>query len=205
MEDIKFQTYPKIKQALLFVAILLPLSGCYPTTVELFRPEATGGRVVGAHCPPLKSFILFERNDVIVGVRALESPIGQVSITVTFEVPQNTTVALKEQTIAVILDGKDFSTNALTGRHWISAAHTAKLPENSPMVGKTKKSWFFDQITLYGTTEHAYFFFKATLDIKDPDVFEIRLPTLQINGVEVKIPVIKFKRDSKFYIAPFNC
>ena len=193
------------KLSLLFVTIFLFLSGCAPISTELYRPEATGGRVVKAHCPPVNSFILFERSDVIIGIRASQTSEDQASVTVTFEVPKDQTVELKGQLAAVLLDGREFSRSTLTGRKWIALGRTAEIPENAPMIGKTEKKLFFKQTTLYGTTDHAYFFFTTTLAIKNPSIFEVRLPAILINGVEVNLPNIVFKKRTASYIGSLNC
>ena len=184
--------------------LLIMLSQCAPMTTNFYLPEAVGGKVVEAHCPPVESFILFEKQGVIIGCQASSKTFDKISITVTFEVPEGKVVALKGNKIYSLENDKVFSNATLEGRIWVSMGKTAEFPVDSLMMGKTE--WkILKQVTLYSTTKHAYYIFSATLTVPDPDYFVLRMPDIQVNEIHVVLPKVKFVRSSKTYLGPLNC
>lgn len=196
------------KKRLPLIAVTLSglmLVSCVPMTTEFYRPAAIDGRVVSAHCPPVESFILFEINGVILGSKASKAKNGLVTVTMTFEIPRGKTVRLRDHEIHSLISNQVFASSKLRGRVWVSAGRTVEFLSTTPMPGKTEKKAFFKQITFYGTTEHAYYFFSGQLSVPDQESFTVKLPNFSVNDVEVRSPEIRFSEDGVRYWGSLNC
>ncbi len=190
----------------IYVLLLaLVMVSCAPTTTTFYRPAALDGKVVSAHCPPVESFILFETQGVLLGSKASRAGNGLITMTITFEIPKDRTVTLLDQEIFSIQDDHMFASGKLRGHFWVSAGRTKEFSAATPMPGRTEKKLFFKQITLYGTTQHAYYFFTAQLAVPDQESFTIKLPNYSIDGIEVISPKIRFTQDTLEYMGPLNC
>jgi len=177
---------------------------CAPMTTSFYRPEAPGGRVVLAHCPPVRSFILLEHDGVILGARVSDASADGLSVTITFEVPVGKTVRLLDDVVEVFSPVMDTVTGVLTGSVWASPGRTRDFPLDAPMLGQTTPR-LFDQITAYGQTEHAYFIFDASLAVRPSELFSLALPGISVNDSDVTFPPITLRRDSKTYLGSLNC
>ncbi len=178
---------------------------CAPMTTIFYRPAAIDGKVVSAHCPPVESFILFETDGIVLGSKASKAEDGLINVIITFEVPKDKVVKLIDGEIFSIKNNQIFSSSKLHGRVWVSAGRTKEFLVTTSMPGKTEKKIFFKQITPYGTTQHAYYFFTGQLPVPNQESFIIKLPNFSVNGVEVKSPKVRFTQDSKQYIGSLNC
>lgn len=182
--------------------------GCVPfVTSTYYRPEARGGRIAQAHCPPLPSFLLFDQDGVVIGAQ-LSSRGEQIAITMTFEVPEGRTVNLLGGEVGVRSGGGAEANGELTGSMWVGLGVTTDFPPDLPLSGKTQR-WRirpFQQTTLYGTTKHAYFWFQAIVDIPESGHFTVALPAFTVNEVESKLPKIEFRLHTEFHwVYPLNC
>lgn len=189
-------------------AVLLPailMITCAPMTTSFYRPDAQDGRVVRGQCPPVHSFILFERNNVIVAAKASYPSEDQIIVTVTFEVPENNVVHLIDKTVEVSTPSQGTFKGVLSGYIWTSPGRTSDFQSEMPLTGKTKKNLFLDQVTFYGVTEHAYYAFNASLSMPFTEMFLLRLPRFLVNNIEVELPLINFRHTSESYIGSLNC
>ena len=187
--------------------IMLSLVSCAPAvTVEYYRPIVVRGEVVNAHCPPVYSFVLFEENDIIIGAHVAFSEKGQLSSTITFEVPKDKIVRLLDHDIWFDTPSHGLSKVKLSGYIWTGPGRTSNFSPETPLRGETKKKLFFKQITSYGTTQNAYFVFYASIDMFKPEQVTIKIPRFSVDNVVVELPEIKFKLSSKYFpIYPANC
>lgn len=190
---------------LLAISALLLTAACAPfVTIDYFRPAAPEGEIARAHCPPVNSFILFKTEGVVVGAGHLRQSEGRISVLLTFEIPEGKSVALPQRTVELSTPSGDVHTGSLSGQLW-APGPAVDHPPGLPMTGKTTKR-FLDQVTVYGTTEHAYYYFKATFPVQKEDSFQLKLPPFTVDGVEVELPAIRFVRDSEFFwILSLNC
>lgn len=187
--------------------VLLSMVSCAPAvTIPYYRPVAAGGTVVNAHCPPVDSFVLFEEHDIIVGAHAAFSEEGRLSATITFEVPKGKTVRLLDQDLWVNIPSRGSSKVKLSGYIWTGAGRTSDFSPATPLIGETGKKLFLKQVTLYGTTNHAYYMFYATLDVSEPEPIMLKIPKFSVGDIVVELPEVKFEWSSKFFsVYPFNC
>lgn len=187
--------------------VMLLIVSCAPAvTVQYYRPISSEGEVVNAHCPPVDSFILFEKHDIIVGVHAAYNEAGKVTATMTFEVPQDKTAKLFDQHIEIHIPSQGSSKVRLSGYTWIGPGRTSDFSPETPLIGKTKKSFLLKQVTLYGTTNHAYYVFSASIDILKPEQITIIAPRFSVDGFNVELPKIKFEWSNKYFpVYPANC
>lgn len=187
------------------ISALLLTAGCAPfVTIDYYRPEAPEGEVVRAHCPPVNSFILFKNQGVLVGVGHLRQSENRLSIVLTFEIPEGKSVTLPRRTAELSTPSGHVHTGSLTGHLW-APGPVVDLPPDWPMTGRTTRK-FLDQVTAYGTTEHAYYFFRVTFPAQKEVSFELKLPPFAVDGVEVVLPAVRFVRDSEFFwILSLNC
>ena len=182
---------------LIILSLSFLIVSCIPGKSLVYQPEAPGGRVVSAHCPPDESFLLFEANEVVVGVRAKTPWDNKIIVNITFEVPEGKTVILEDQQIEV-----------LEGEQIFAKVDVQRISDDfqtgAPMPGKTE--WkLFKQITMYGTTKHAYYTFNATIPVLGKEYFYIKLPCFLVNNVRWNLPLIKFTLIEKFSLHPLNC
>ena len=187
--------------------ILLSLFSCAPAvTIQYYRPIAPEGEVVNAHCPPVDSFVLFEEHDIIVGVHAAFAAEGKLSTTVTFEVPKDKSVRLLDPNISITTPSQGLSKVRLSGYTWTGPGRTSDFSPETPLVGETKKNFLFKQVTLYGTTNHAYYVFYTSIDVLKPEQVIIQIPDFLVDDSIVELPKIKFEWSSKFFkVYPANC
>jgi len=187
--------------------MLLSLISCAPAvTVQYYRPSSIEGVVVNAHCPPVDSFVLFEEHDIIIGAQVVFSEKGKVSTTITFEVPKDKTVRLLNKDVRINMPSQGLSKVRLSGYTWTGPGRTSDFSPETPLVGATKKNFLFKQVTLYGTTNHAYYVFHASIDVLKPEQVIIKIPKFSVDGSEVELPEIKFDWSSKFFnVYPANC
>lgn len=182
---------------LIILSLSILVVSCIPGTSLVYQPEAPGGRVVSAHCPPDESFLLFEESEVVVGVRAKTPWDNKIIVNITFEVPEGKTVILENQHIEVLEGEQIFAKSNLR-------RISDEFSTGAPMPGKTE--WkLFKQITMYGTTKHAYYTFIATIPVIGEEYFNIKLPCFLVNNVRWNLPLIKFTLIEKFSLHPLNC
>jgi hypothetical protein len=200
-----FAFFEKSFSLIILTLLLFVVVSCAPMTTKFYRPAAIDGKVVFAHCPPVESFILFETGGIILGSKASKSTDDLITVMITFEVPDGKKVKLMDHEIYSLIDNQVFARSNLLGAVRVSAGRTSEFIATTPMLGKTEKKLFFKQITLYGTTEHAYYFFSGQLSVPNLESFIIKLPNFSVNGVLVKPPIIRFSQDSMQYIGSLNC
>jgi len=190
------------------LAVVLPslilLTACAPMTVNYYLPDAASGEVVKAWCPPVHSFILVESHDVVVGFKVSSSIKNQILVTITFEIPEKHNVQMVDRFVEIHDLSGVGSKGKLSGRTWVSAGRTAEIPLDTPMLGKTRKR-LFDQTTLYGKTEHAYFILRAEMGVDPSQKFSLKPPVFLVSGVRVDLPVIIFIKTKETFIGSINC
>ena len=183
---------------------LMLLTACAPMTVTYYRPDAVSGKVVKAWCPPVHSFILINTHDVIVGFRVSPPQGDRMRVTITFEIPEKHDVKLMDRFVEILGPTGVSSKSELTGHIWVAAGRTTEIPLDMPMQGSTKKR-VFDQTTLYGKTEHAYFFLRADIAAVESERFSLKPPMLSVDGILVDLPVITFVRTKETFVGSLNC
>jgi hypothetical protein len=201
-----FSGVPRKAIFLCLLLFMLFISSCFPMTETFYRPSASEGSVVKQYCPPVESVLLIERRGVIISISASASftKTDQVNVIIGFEVPEGMIVTLTDQKIASLAGDQVFASSDLTGRVWVSRGHTGEFLPDSPMIGKKQKRFLWPG-TYYRKTDHAYYWFSASLTVPDPDIFLIELPTISINEIPMQLPLIKFRRDKQTIIATLNC
>ena len=207
-EHFVFRNVKRINISFLAILLLALLTvACYPGTISYLHPSALEGKLVSAHCPPAKSVLLFEKQGVVVGVRATASfsREDQVDVAITFEVPEDKTVQLIDNHIEAYVGSQKISEAKLSVLVWKSRFKTADFSPDSPLIGKTERSLFFEQVTMYGTTEHAYYIFKTSLTVPESETFMLKMPGFLVDNVKVELPIVKFMKTEEFAIQPLNC
>jgi hypothetical protein len=179
-------------------------AACAPMSVSFYRPDSAHGKVVKAWCPPVRSVILFDVYDVIVGFEVTSPQENRVLATMMFEIPEKHSVLLIEHAIEIQSPTQASSWGDLTGRVWVSAGRTGEISLKTPMHGKTEER-FFDQITRYGKTKHAYYFLRAEITAIPLEKLSLKPPRFLVDGMEVDLPIITFSRTSESYVGSLNC
>jgi hypothetical protein len=183
---------------------LMLLMACAPMTVTYYRPDAASGKVVKAWCPPVHSFILIEAHDVIVGFSVSSPQKDRVLVTITFEIPEKHNVQLMDRFVEIHGSTGVSLKSELSGHTWVAAGRTEEIPLDMPMQGSTKRR-IFDQTTLYGKTEHAYFFLRAEMTATQSERFTLKPPMFFVDGIQVDLPVITFVRTEETFVGSLNC
>jgi hypothetical protein len=189
---------------MLFVRTVLVLfciasvTGCVVRT-DFYFPSAQDGRIKKAHCPPVSSFILFDRKGAIIGVQNSKGATGNLKITLTLEIPQDVTIQLASREI-LVRDVTDGEASGVRG----SLSFSEDLSWDSKLSGSTKKR-FWEQITYYGTTEFAYYVLRAEVDFPDSLSHRVTLPPLLINGDLIRLPVVTFSLKRESWLSGGNC
>jgi hypothetical protein len=151
--------------------------------------------------------LLFDQDGVVVGARVSWWE-EQLSISMTFEVPEGRTVNLLSGLVEVQGPEGVVASGDLTGYLKVGMGATTDFPPDLPLVGKTQR-WRvrpFKQVTHYGTTNRAFFWFSTTIGIPESNRFAVALPAFKINGVELELPEIEFRLDTEFHwVYPLNC
>jgi len=179
-------------------AFILLMTGCLvniPTT--FYRPAAPEGTVVRGMQPRTNSVILFERQDVIVGVNTTYDNKNQLYVSISFEIPNDKVVQLMEHTVEVSVASKEMRKRELSGKIWTGTGRTKDFPLNAPMVGRDD-GWSFGTAKGYGNTKYAAFFFKALLfAAPEAKTFKIKMPRFLVNNIASELPIIEFTLDSE--------
>jgi hypothetical protein len=183
---------------------LILLTACAPMTVTYYRPDSASGKVVKAWCPPVHSFILIETHDVIVGFKVSSPLKDRMLVTITFEIPEKHNVQIVDRFVEIHGITGVSSKGELSGHTWVAAGRTAEIPLDMPMQGSTKKR-VFDQTTLYGKTNHAYFFLRADIAAVRSERFSLKPPMFSVDGIQVDLPVINFVRTKETFVGSLNC
>ena len=185
-------------RAALFLFCATSVAGCVVTT-DFYFPSAQDGRAQKAHCPPVHSFILFDRKGAIIGVQNSRAATGELKITLTFEIPQDVTIQLASPEI-LVQDVMDDEASGVRG----VLSFNEDLAWDSKLSGSTKKR-FWEQITYYGTTELAYYVLRAEVEFAESLSHRVTLPALLINGELMQLPVITFNLESESWLSGGNC
>ena len=72
------------------------------------------------------------------------------------------------------------------------------------MHGNTKKR-VFDQTTLYGKTEHAYFILRAEIGIGQLEKIYLKPPVFVVDDIQVDLSVITFEKTEETFVGGLNC
>ena len=182
----------------LFLLCVTSVTGCVVTT-DFYFPSAQDGRVQKALCPPVSSFILFDRKGAIIGVKSSTGATGNLNITLTLEIPQGVTIQLVSSDILVRDVMDDEASDMLA-----SLSFNEELSWDSKLTGSTKKR-FWEQITYYGTTEYAYYVLRAEVDLPESSSHQVMLPPMLINGELIRLPEITFSPKSESWLSGGNC
>jgi hypothetical protein len=180
------------------------LTACAPMTINYYRPEANAGNVVKAWCPPVQSFVLIDAHDVIVGFKLSSPDKEQVAITMTLEIPEKHTVRMLDRFVEIDDGSGVIVSGELTGQVWVSAGRLGEVPLDKPMQGSTEKK-IFDQTTLYGKTEHAYFMLSAEIPAVESKIWLLKPPVFFVDGIQVELPAITFIQTEEKIIGSLNC
>ena len=180
------------------------LTACAPMTINYYRPEANAGNVVKAWCPPVHSFVLIDAHDVIVGFKLSSPDKEQVAITMTLEIPEKHTVRMLDRFVEIDDGSGVIVSGELTGQVWVSAGRLGEVPLDKPMQGSTEKK-IFDQTTLYGKTEHAYFMLSAEIPAVESKIWLLKPPVFFVDGIQVELPAITFIQTEEKIIGSLNC
>ncbi len=187
-----------IVKSALFLLCAASVTGCVVTT-DFYFPSAQDGRLQKAHCPPVNSFILFDRKGAIIGVQNSKGASGNLNIILTLEIPQGVTIQLVSPEILVRDPMDDKASGVVT-----SLSFNEDLSWDSKLTGSTKKR-FWEQITYYGTTEFAYYVLRAEVDLPESLSHQVTLPPLLVNGELIRLPEITFSRKSESWLSGGNC
>lgn len=183
---------------------LMLMTACAPITETYFRPDAASGKIVKAWCPPVQSFILFETHNLTVGFNISSPQKDRALVTITFEIPEKYNVQMIDRFVEIHGASGINLKGELLGHTWVAAGRTAEISLDMPMQGDTKKR-MFDQTTLYGKTEHAYFFLRAEMAVVHAEKFFLKPPMFLVNGVNVDLPMITFIKTKETFVGPLNC
>lgn len=184
--------------------ILVALTACAPITTTFYRPDSDTGKVVKAWCPPVHSFLLIETHDVIVGFKVSSIDKGRMLATITFEIPENHHVKMIDHFVEINGLNQISSKGELSAHTWVAAGRTEKIAIDRPMQGYTKKR-IIGQTTLYGKTEHAYFFLHAEIDAAPSERISLKPPSFEVDGVRIELPVIEFTKTEETFAGSLNC
>jgi hypothetical protein len=189
------------------------LSGCAPMPLDLYVPEADGGRVVysvcsfNKHVPEGVAYSIQEAQ-VIVKLRSIEK---RLYVEAQFTVPSGNVLRLQSERVQYSWKGSQ--TPAVTLFPKVSRVDNPIVNMNSdiaanrklmmavlePMVGETFEAGSG------GRPVHRNFWTAAYLDGPASEEVRVTLPPLELNGVSVRIPEIRFRRTVMMGVALFNC
>ena len=189
----------RVLHPLLAAALLAQSSACIPVIAGYYDAESEYGKSIPApRCKPDKSW-LFEVDDVSLEIFPWDGSIG-----LNLRVPEQFTV--------------DMETNVL--RVWRgNEQQPYRLVINE--FGQIKPGSMFDRAMvnwdsrLVGGTGAGFLGFKSQMlytvtltpsaRLSDADQFKVAMPPFRINGRRVELPVVKFSKSSRFFLAPVNC
>lgn len=118
---------------------------------------------------------------------------------VTLEIPQGVTFRLAAPDVFVRTSAGEESTGMLA-----YAATDEGLSWSSELTGSTNRR-YWERVTYYGTTEHAYHVLRAALELADAPSHQIELPAMLINGERTSLPAITFRQASESWLFGGNC
>ncbi len=188
---------------LVVAAALFTASSCAThVSTAYYHPSATGGKNVRSDkwVPHTNSIILFERQDIIIGVNNLyDSNKKQWKIQFSFEVPEGKTARLLQQHVEITSPSKGgWQSGAITGRIWSGPGRMEEFPADAIMVGRND-AWRWGTARGFGSTRHAAFFYSAVMyeadEAESLEYLEIKIPGLLVNDSVVGLPVIQLHLD----------
>jgi hypothetical protein len=191
---------------LILVSCSVLTVGCVPLSVSYYRPEAAGGTIVPAVCPPSDQYIRIATDGVVVSAGVRQSPIEhQLSIYVDYEVSDGDVVTLKDSTVAIMDGDVVLASGPLTGFMWISRTKRAEVAGGSPMVGRPEGRLLWPRPPYHGKVENVFYSFTAVMPEPPVERFVLKLPGMTINDVQVVAPPILFTKNRKIALMPLNC
>ena len=188
---------------MILLSILLVSCLYFPLITDCYRPKAPFGKLVKSE---VQAFLITEVDDVVIGFEAFLLK-DKVNISITFEIPENHSVKLIDDSVEIkelsgaVLNLKLSGKNQISSASLTSIPYSVSVPLDTPMQGYTGSSTIF---TSYGKTKHAFYFFKADMPSINIDKFILKPPRLYINGVQVDLPDITFTKKKRLFILPLN-
>jgi len=163
-----------------------------------YHPYASDGKV--AHNIPLSgsrsktdTIIWFEKSGIEIQAKAYWEAENQVSVYMSFLVPEGKVVIFENRTVASMMGDKVFaSSNFSYGNERIRnesgfsslSYYIQKFMSDLPMTGRKGRN--------------AYFWYETPLSVPDSRTFVIRLPNILVDDVKVQLPLISFtQKDEK--------
>lgn len=190
------------------MVMVLATVACAPVIISVYRPSASEGEVLNAHCPhEPRAVIRFERSGVLVSVwtssYAFYPPRDEIRVLIVFEVPQGKVVRLSNGVVEISVPSDSISKADLSG----------PVRPGAPMVGDTTppqspRTWRlpYDPPQQWrALTHNASFGFTAFLPRPTSQTSVLKLPKFLVNDVEAELPLITLTRQTDWYIAGMNC
>ncbi len=170
--------------------VLLMLTGCVPNATSYYYPSIEGGRVLARHCVPTESIIEF--GSLPIQASVIEGNNGWI--------------------VLLTLPAKRPPQPTWQTFHFTTPDFRAHYPDRGGTSDRLQVSVLRDDksdsvVEPYHPPRPGSWLY--AIDIKlpgpPPEKFEILLPSLMIDGREVRYPPLRFERKTWVGISPFNC
>lgn len=187
------------------------LYACVPTVETTLRPVASNGEILDGHCPPApRTVVAFQRQGVLVSVRAYLGSNDVVDIRIEYEVPEGKVLKLVETYVTLLppknpplmadLKTNQYSKPVISGKEIYGTTISSQLLESdgwptlySPKKGDVAKTIYKSYST------------HAKLSATQFDSFSLILPRFIVNDVEIPPIQVTFAKEVTAYLGYFNC
>ena len=184
----------KFYATLLFMFLVLPLSGCAPNVVTYYRPMVDGGKVLTPRCVPTESIVEFN----------LPNTNGRLHV----RAWANNGKHINQ--ISLFFSGKDW--NVI---HFTSTDFQIRDIEKNVIIGASSILAYRSDGASNLTTEPylaqperpGLFRFHVQINSSNPlpNNFELLSPSIVIDGEEIVFPSIRFEQKQWIGVNPLNC
>ncbi len=179
----------------IFVCLALALSGCVPNASVYYRPSAEGGVVLTGSCVATESSLelVLTNNVSSTTMLARANEGGEINqVYLAFSGNEWRTISFTSLDFELIdLDKKTSLEPLAIKAHndsGFSTLHTRPYEaQRTPLASMTR------------------FSVQINLPEQMPENFDLRIPSLMLDSVEIQIPKIRFEREIWAGISPFNC
>ena len=181
----------------IYLFLLLSLAGCVPAKTSHYKPTANMGVAINDHCgsflaPKSTYQVVFE--DVDFRVTGYEN-----YLKIHLRIPKDRNVEIESQEINLINADKN---------------HQQKIEEFSYYDRTSNKSISLSSKNLLkgsnerfalGNIEPRIFSSSVKFSVPMNNTYQVKFPSMKINGKSYSIPIITFKKESGFGLYPINC
>lgn len=170
-------------------ALLIPaLGGCLPNAVSYHRPSVEGGQTLSARCVPIQSTV-----DLSVGLMPVRAGLDRKHVFLSLSRMPWQTIRFSsgEFRIRDLQSGRTIEAGSVeVFRDDGSKSLTAPYPQGAGTRAARGGSSFWVHVNLRDPI---------------PEVFELIVPSVLVDGVEERFPAIRFEQQRWVGMSPLNC